>query len=146
MGKMTEMTAETEWTNLCNAQGWSDASQVIHLEGFLRQEGLFERFAAYAAIAAAEENGEILADPRLEPLESLGYDIQEDSDQPGMWLWMAPSDASESSVESAAAALEGAWADAAGQAADILGLSPHAWNVLSLEEQIKKVIEALTAD
>ena len=49
---------EQQWINACNQQGWSDGTQVLHLEGFIRDKGLFADFAAYAAKAAAQENAE----------------------------------------------------------------------------------------
>lgn len=39
-----------------NAQGWSEDSQIIHLEGFIRQRGLFGHLVEYAQAAAEEEN------------------------------------------------------------------------------------------
>ena len=52
----TSAAAESQWANLCNEQGWNEASQIIHLEGFLRDQGLFPKFVAYAEAVAAEEN------------------------------------------------------------------------------------------
>ena len=48
--------AENDWHAAANAQGWDRDSQIIHLEGFIRGLGLMPAFAAYAAIAAAEES------------------------------------------------------------------------------------------
>lgn len=42
----------------CNEQGWNSDSQLIHLEGFLAQKGLFAEFAEYARQCALEENAE----------------------------------------------------------------------------------------
>lgn len=50
------MAAEGQWERICNEQGWNEASQIVHLEGFIRQRGLFPDFAAYAAEAQREEN------------------------------------------------------------------------------------------
>lgn len=47
---------EKKWTSLVNAQGWSEESQIIHLEGFIRQRGLFGQLVEYAQAAAEEEN------------------------------------------------------------------------------------------
>lgn len=52
-----QQTGEQRWTRACNQQGWNEASQIIHLEGFIREKGLFDELAAYAEMAAAEENG-----------------------------------------------------------------------------------------
>lgn len=52
----TSPNAEASWSALCDAQGWNELSKIIHLEGFIRSNGLFARFAAYAEAAAEEEN------------------------------------------------------------------------------------------
>lgn len=54
----TSAAAESQWAALCNEQGWNESSQIIHLEGFLRDNGLFPRFVAFAEAAAAEENSD----------------------------------------------------------------------------------------
>lgn len=80
---------------------------------------------------------------RLELLETLGYEIKEDSDQPGLWAWVSPTDACEESYESLDAAREAVWQDAVGQTVKILELSPAEWEALGVEEQNALVIEAL---
>lgn len=52
----TTVDPEADWKNVCEAQGWNAASQITHLEGFLRVRGLFADFATYANQAAADEN------------------------------------------------------------------------------------------
>ena len=52
----TSAAAESRWEVLCNQQGWNKESQIVHLEGFLRDNGLFQRFVSSAEAAAAEEN------------------------------------------------------------------------------------------
>lgn len=54
----TSAAAESRWMDLCNEQGWNEASQILHLEGFLRDNGLLQRFVSYAESAAAEENAD----------------------------------------------------------------------------------------
>lgn len=81
-------------------------------------------------------------------LESIGYDIDEDSDQPGKWVWSAPSDGCDTSFPSEAAAIGDAWRDASRQAKAIHsddGMSDDTWNALSFEEQSRK-IAALAED
>lgn len=51
-----EKTGEMRWNDACNEQGWDEASKIIHLEGFLRERGLFDDFALYAEAAAADED------------------------------------------------------------------------------------------
>ncbi|VWC80343.1 hypothetical protein BLA39750_01150 [Burkholderia lata] len=49
--------AEQQWRNVCNGQGWNEASRIAHLEEYLRGAGLFEGLASYAKQAAEVENG-----------------------------------------------------------------------------------------
>ena len=56
--RLVESNAEGRYNQTCNEQGWNGESQIIHLEGFIRDKGLFEEFAAYATKAAEEENVE----------------------------------------------------------------------------------------
>lgn len=49
---------DADWEDVCNAQGWNRDSQILHLEGFVRNMGLMPAFAAYAKVAADEENAE----------------------------------------------------------------------------------------
>lgn len=48
--------AEARWIAVCSGQGWNENSKVIHLEGFIRDKGLFVELAEYAEAAADEEN------------------------------------------------------------------------------------------
>lgn len=45
-----------QWNATVNDQGWNEASQIIHLEGFIREQGLTEALAGYAKQVAMEEN------------------------------------------------------------------------------------------
>ena len=47
---------EADWVATVNAQGWDDQSEIVHLEGFIRDMGLMPALAAYAATVAKEEN------------------------------------------------------------------------------------------
>lgn len=49
-------TATRQWADICANQGWNEESQIVHLEGFITDQGLMEKFVAYAERAAAEEN------------------------------------------------------------------------------------------
>jgi hypothetical protein len=140
------LAAEADWGRIVREQGWNEASQIIHLEGFLRQNGLFPKFATYAQTVAGEESADIAGDPRLEVLEDLGYDIDEDSDQPGMWIWTAPTDGCETSYPSAQDALAAAWADAAAQTMGIRNLSGEQWEALGLARQMELVADTLSRD
>jgi hypothetical protein len=52
----SEYQAGRAWDAACNRMGWNADSQVIHLEGFLRDSGLMSAFAKYAERAAEEES------------------------------------------------------------------------------------------
>lgn len=58
MSTSTEVSGRRQWVQTCNEQGWNSDSQLIHLEGFLAQKGLFAEFAEYARQCALEENAE----------------------------------------------------------------------------------------
>ncbi|GBG14858.1 uncharacterized protein NMK_2459 [Novimethylophilus kurashikiensis] len=58
----SEVASERQWNAVCSDQGWNDATQIIHLIGFIRGKGLFSEFAAYAEKAADEENEESILD------------------------------------------------------------------------------------
>lgn len=86
------------------------------------------------------------AKKQLEVLEELGYEIKEDSDQLGLWVWTAPTDACESSFDSAQEALGAAWSDAASQAMAIENTSSEEWDALSLEQQAQRILSVLSSD
>jgi hypothetical protein len=44
------------WVDICNQQAWTFQSQIIILEGFLRQEDLFPAFTDYAREVANMDN------------------------------------------------------------------------------------------
>lgn len=142
MNTTTTFTGERLWQELCNKQGWNDASQLIHLEGFLREKGLFDEFALYAKVAADEENG----DQRQAILESVGYSFSEDSDQAGAWVWMAPTDACDVSFATREQAVDSAWEDAVTQTKAIRAMTDLDWAGISDEEKLSLVEETLLGD
>lgn len=87
----------------------------------------------------------IANDPKIF-LEDLGYEITPDSDQPGLWCWIAPTDNCEISYHSDVEALEGAWFDAQSQVMGILDISTEQWELLSFEQQKAKIIEVLSGE
>lgn len=58
MDMTKQIEGETRWVTCCNNQGWNAGTQILHLEGFIRDQGLFDKFADYAEAAAKEENEE----------------------------------------------------------------------------------------
>jgi hypothetical protein len=85
-------------------------------------------------------------DPREEMLTSLGYEFAEDADQPGLWVWTAPSDGCEISFQTQGQALRSAWLDACEQARAISGQDEAAWRALSVPEQIAAIEGALSEE
>lgn len=100
----------------------------------------------YKGDSLFERNDPLAGNPKLEVLENLGYDIDGDSDQPGMWIWTAPTNGCEISYASAEEALDAAWADAVGQTMGILNMSSEQWDALSFSQQKELVSDTLTGD
>lgn len=91
------------------------------------------------------DNRPIAGDPRLF-IEDLGYDIREDSQQPGLWLWTAPSDGCDISFHTAEEVLESAWFDAVRQTMGINNLSIEQWHAMSFDKQKAAVLLALSEE
>lgn len=91
----------------------------------------------YDAHAAAD-------DPRLAVLEDIGYDIREDSQQPGLWLWTASSDGSEISFQSLHEALDDAWTDAVDQTLSMRNVGSEEWSAMSFDLQKAAVLDSLS--
>lgn len=88
----------------------------------------------------------LAGNPKVEVLTNLGYDIDEDGDQPGLWIWTSPSDGCDISYASAQEAADAAWTDAIGQTMGILNLSSEQWDALSLAQQLELVSDTLSGD
>lgn len=56
MTAQSQGLGEADWVATVNAQGWDDQSEIVHLQGFIRDMGLMPALAAYAAAVAKEEN------------------------------------------------------------------------------------------
>jgi hypothetical protein len=87
----------------------------------------------------------IAGDPRLF-IEGIGYDIDTDSDQPGLWIWTAPSDGCSSSFHTAKEALEGAWNDAVAQTLSISEISCEDWGQMDFDAQRVAMTMALAGE
>lgn len=79
-----------------------------------------------------------------EVLTTAGYAICPDSDQPGLWVWFAPTDGCDSSFHTQEAATQAAWSDAVGQVMAINNLSSEQWDALSFAQQKTQMLDALT--
>lgn len=133
------MTHRQQWEEICSKQGWDNETKLVHLLGFIDDVGMGKYLIAYAEAAAKEEDAEI----KLGVLEEQGYTVTPDSAQEGMFLWMAPTDASEISCSTRAEAIESAWADAVEQVLSIADMSPEFFSSLTLDKQCEIVRENL---
>ncbi len=61
---MNDAAGELEWNGTCKEQGWSNAARVQLLEAFVRENGLFEKLAAYAVKATGQEAAEVASAAR----------------------------------------------------------------------------------
>jgi hypothetical protein len=112
-----ERQAESEWMQIVNAQGWNEESQIIHLEGFLANQGLMAQFVEYAR-AAADEEGVDGDEPTFKGmpgdydlLRALDYDVRQSDFKGWYWEYGVTDDASED-FPSEEAAWRAAWHDA----------------------------------
>lgn len=133
----TGMKYQQQWDEICSQQGWSDQEKVIHLLGAIEDMGVSKYLITYAQHVAKEES----AQTKLDALEDAGYTVTEDSDQDGMYLWMAPTDAAEISYSTRAEAIEAAWADAVEQVLSIADMSQEFFASLTLAQQCEVVRE-----
>ena len=85
----------------------------------------------------------IAGDPRLF-IEKLGYAIDTDCDQPGLWIWTAPRDGCDSSFHTAIEALDGAWNDALAQTLAISEISCEEWGQMDFDQQRVAITFALS--
>jgi hypothetical protein len=91
------------------------------------------------------DNRPIVGDPKLF-IEKFGYDIDTDSDQPGLWIWTAPSDGCDSSFHTAQEALEAAWNDAVAQTLSISEITCEDWGQMDFDTQRVAMTLALTGE
>ena len=137
-----EKTGEMRWNDTCNEQDWDAATKIIHLEGFLRERGLFDDLALYAEAAAAEEDdGALVAE-----LERLGYEFRPNPDWVGSWTWKAPHKINDISCSSRQRAAAHAWVDAVALTKSVHQLSEKRWDSLTYLEQLVLMEDALKVD
>lgn len=77
----SERAAEQAWGGIVNRMGWDDRSEVLHLEGFIRERGLMGEMAQYAEAVAAEEQSFVdesdsqVSEAAIAVLKAVGYRI-----------------------------------------------------------------------
>jgi hypothetical protein len=84
-------------------------------------------------------------DPRIF-IEELDYDIDTDSDQPGFWIWTAPSDGCDISFQTPKAALDDAWLNAVTQTLRIKGIDRQVWDTMPFVAQKYAITSALSGE
>ena len=106
---------------------------------------LFQQFQTImnAPMTTPSDSRTIANDPRLF-VEDLGYDVTEDSKQPGRWIWTAPSDQSEGSFATDEEALDSAWTDAVSWTMGASNISTEMWDAMSFEQQKISISEAMS--
>lgn len=125
------MSHHQQWNQICQQSNWDAETQITHLLGFVDDVGMGKYLITYAQSAADEE----VVQTKLAALEEVGYVVLEDTDQEGLYLWMAPSDGSEISYPTRKEAIESAWLDAISQALSIAEMTGEAFNALSVAAQ-----------
>jgi len=133
-------TGEERWKDACNVRTWDETTQIVHLEGFVRDKGLFPQLATYAERAAKEEEWGM----RESVLESVGYEFKAAPDQPDSWVWTAPSDQSAESFASKSDAVQAAWADAMQQTMAIAKVTAQEVGEMRAEAQTDLVESTLS--
>lgn len=133
------MTHRQQWEQICSQQGWDDETKLTHLLGFIDDIAMGKYLVTYAQAAANEED----AQTKLSVLEEVGYSVIEDVDQPGMYLWIAPSDGSDISFSTRSEAIASAWLDAVQQTRSIADLSEGFFASLTLAQQCEVVSDNL---
>lgn len=128
-------SAEHMWRRLVQTQDWNEASQIIHLEGFIRDRGLLADFTVYAKRAAA-----MLTDA-INLFEAEGYRVRTSHFNGSYWESPSGDEASDDFSSD-----EEAWLDLFRITGLKSGLDAHAFNQLSAPEQLNLVRLVLEAD
>ena len=141
----SERAAELDWTNVVNRMGWNDRSEVLHLEGFIREKGLMGELAKYAETVATEEQsfGDDEDGPSeavIAALEAVGYELaQSDFIRP---YWTFGDDAS-TDFETDEDAWADAWENAQNRTAELSRTDAATWSGLEEGMRISLVVTHL---
>jgi hypothetical protein len=79
-------------------------------------------------------------------LDSCGVEIKEDGDQPGLWVWIGPTDGCESSFESEVEAVDSAWQEVCRQVMRAKAILESDWDLIGFEEQRSHIKEIMLRD
>lgn len=142
----SERAGEQAWINAVNRMGWNDSSEILHLEGFIRERGLMGELGKYAERAAAEE--EAAGDDRddevceavIVALKSLGYRIVISDFKRPYWEF---GDESSLDFDTEAEAWADAWVNAQDHAREQVGGSDDDWADLDRGARIALVVKHL---
>lgn len=108
-------------------------------------EGNYRGLADY--YCPDENDVQVMPTPAMnliaQTLENIGYDITEDSDQPGMWAWISPNDACDVSLPTKPEAIFQAWRHACECAQRALRIPDHQWREMTPQETAEKLQEAM---
>lgn len=128
-----------QWHAACNQAGWNRDSEIIHLEGFIAQQGLMAAFGAYAA-AAAKEEWDLCCDDSsgrvAEVLREVGYDVKRSDFKQPYWEF---DDAASTDFTTEAEAWADAWEDAQHRVTGKLGVAPTIWAAMTEEARLAVV-------
>lgn len=142
----TERAGEQTWINVVNRMGWNDRSEILHLEGFIRERGLMGELAKYAEQVAAEEEStgddrdDEVCDAVIEALKALGYRIVTSDFKRPYWEF-----GEESSVDfdTEFEAWADAWQNAQDHAQERVAYSEESWSDLDRDTRLTLVTKHL---
>lgn len=126
----SERAAEQAWINVVNRMGWNDQSEVLHLEGFIREKGLMGELAKYAETVGAEEesfgtDSDMPSEAVIDALKAIGYDFTISEFSRLYWEF---EDEASTDFETEAGAWADAWANAQKRAAGLSGTDMATWS------------------
>jgi hypothetical protein len=143
----SERAAELAWVNVVNRMGWHDRSEILHLEGFIREKGLMGELAKYVETVGAEEQSfgaegsdDTPSEAVIAELKALGYRIIiSDVTRP---YWEFGDDAS-TDFETEAEAWADAWENAQSRTVELSNTDATTWSGIEEHLRIGLVIKHL---
>jgi len=146
----SEKAGEQAWINVINRMGWDDRSEILHLEGFLRERGLMGELAKYAERVAREE-ADMASEPNdtsdwspsdaiIETLKKVGYSVTKSDFRRPYWSF---EDYGSEDFDTEPAAWAAAWTDAQERTVQLLNAHREAWAVLPTADRLARVAKTL---